>query len=212
MMNVSVRRGVTNRKALSQTHTHMRAIIELSLSSNAVLQSIQSFQGQSDPPNLCSVQQSGWVGVGGEVRSCSFCLLRGDGYSSQISCARTHYTHTHQQPTLSRLQLQEGIQDHLIDMDTLPPTCQHSKLGCNYTLSPPGDATGARFLVSLPPSVCTKVQIKSPVSIDPTNFARCCLTTKINNQSLFPNLLFFLNNFLFLHNFHKRLYQVLHED
>lgn len=64
------------------SHTHTYAIIELSLSSNAVLQSIQSFQGQSDPPNLCSVQQSGWVGVGGEVRSCSFCLLRGDGYGS----------------------------------------------------------------------------------------------------------------------------------
>lgn len=81
-------------------------------------------------------------------------------------------------------------------MDTLPPTCQHSKLGCNYTLSPPGDATGARFLVSLPPSVCTKVQIKSPVSKDSTNFARCCLTTKIN-KSFFPNLLFFKITFYF---------------
>ncbi|XP_071319120.1 follicle-stimulating hormone receptor isoform X2 [Trachinotus anak] len=41
-----------------------------------------------------------------------------EGYGSQI-----RHTHPQKQARVSRLQLHEGV--HLIDMDTLPPTCQH---------------------------------------------------------------------------------------
>lgn len=64
--------------------------------------------------------------MGGWTRSCSFSFLLEDGYGSQIKRTQTH-THAQEEQAAQGFKAaaaKGGIPVHLIDMDTLPPTCQ----------------------------------------------------------------------------------------
>lgn len=129
---------VFDKQKVKVLQKHTCALLTVpSLFWNVFLQNLQYIQGQSDPTNLCSPCLSG---VGGETTQLLSLLTEG-----LIWRLDNAYTHTQKQPTFSRLQLHDVIQVHLIDMDTLPPTCHHWKCGCIYSLQPPGDATDALF-------------------------------------------------------------------